>query len=167
MKNNLREDTMKQRYFKILTLFLFFSLQACGSSPGNDPSDVGGGTGDITGEELNKEPGTYKFEGELDENGSFFYSSIRKCYYDMYDFEGTEGYQVDIKLTSTDFDPYFLVYYEFDETQDLSDNTLITRGVSGTTRFDVDESGVYTILVLDEHCVKTGDYTLTYTLSEP
>lgn len=160
-----------RKLFFLLIGFLFFSLNACGSSPNKGSSDVGGdvggGTGDITGEELNKEPGTYKFEGELDENDSFLDLSGRECYYDNYDFEGTLGYQVDIKLTSADFASVFLVYYEFDETQYLFENDLISSSVSGTTEFTVAKSGVYTILVLDDNCVKTGSYTLTYTLSEP
>ena len=159
----------KERFLAILLLLSLF-IYSCGSDTsfetgnggGSDAGETDGGNGNVT-----TPPGTYTYSGNLNNEDAVYRGSGRDCYYDIYDFGGIEGETVKIELSSDDFTPYFLVYYEFSDTDDLSNNTFIARGVGGRATVYLIVEGVYTILVLDASCVKTGDYTLTYTLSEP
>lgn len=112
-------------------------------------------TPQVTGNVLN-----WSQQGQLDAQDKTFDGGIP---YDRYSFEGVAGQQVEISLSSTDFDAYVMlvnpVTQLFVDNDDANDNTSDAR-----LSFTLPESGTYWIVASTYNPTGRGRYTLTATV---
>lgn len=84
-------------------------------------------------------------------------------YYDLYTFTGTAGQNVQIDLTSSQFDTYLVLVTPSGELIEDDD------GIAGSTNSRISgalpESGQYVVLATSYAAGRTGNYTLRYTVS--
>ncbi len=86
-------------------------------------------------------------------------------YLDSYEVIAREGQWIRAQILSGDFDPYFLVLSPTGEQTDIDDsttgNTSMTKAILEAT-----EAGEWTIVVTSYAPGESGDYELTYEVSD-
>ncbi len=83
-----------------------------------------------------------------------------QSYFDEYTFSTTQGAQIDITMTSTEFDSYLIVSgpsgQEFGQNDDMAPGNLNAQ-VTGVAP----EGGTYTVVANSAQADEVGAYTLT------
>lgn len=85
-------------------------------------------------------------------------------YCDTYTFDGMQGEQISIRLDSTQFDPYLILFYP-DGNQ--TDNDDYSSGLNAGFDLALPQAGSYRIVATSYRSGETGGYTLTVTRGGP
>ncbi|MEM1056936.1 MAG: DUF4344 domain-containing metallopeptidase [Bacteroidota bacterium] len=88
--------------------------------------------------------------------------SADNTHFDLYTFEGTAGEEVEISLSSDDFDTYLLLRRAFGgELENVAEDDDGGTGINSRIRATLDRSGTYVIGANTYTAGATGRYTLT------
>lgn len=117
----------------------------------NENSPLRNGTQDVQTIALNS-----SVQGRLDQNSNVLPSD--QSYFNIYTFEGQEGQQVAIDMTSSQFSPYLLVLAPSGDLLDQTDEA--GNGSGARLNLVLPSNGTYIILANSSAARETGDYDL-------
>ncbi|WP_412067625.1 hypothetical protein [Rubrivirga sp. IMCC43871] len=141
-------------------LLAFLALTACGDAS-DSPGAVDPETATIAPEAPPASPEKI-YTGTLEEGDDTLVSGE---FLDSYEVMARRGQWIRAQVLSGDFDPYFLVLSPTGEQTDIDDsaagNTSMTKAILEAT-----EAGEWTIVVTSFRPGETGDYELTYEVSD-
>ena len=76
------------------------------------------------------------------------------------------GQTIDVRMTSSDLDPYLILRFPNGAGQEDNDDYDASSGTEARIRYEATESGLYSILATTFQPGESGDYTVTYEISE-